>query len=235
MKHLRRAWGAVLAGLFFGQAQADTLRLETRLPTPPAIVVSKTPRPESPADQALRAWQSAAHLLEQGRAREALTHLETVLARDPTHAAARQTLIVLALESRQFERSSNLLEEGAKLHPKDPWYPRALAHLALQQDDLARALNHLKTGLTRPVDAAYWAHYAALLSRDGQHSEAAQAYRQATQLAPNHGVWWIGLGVALERAAAPEEALAAFQRALRTELSPELRAFVEGRVKVGSP
>lgn len=200
-------------------------RLDTRLPEPRPSRVVKEVRPLTPQEQADQAWRQAARLVEQGRGREALAGLETALRLDPSHGAARQTLIALSLEAGDAARGETLLREGMQLHADDAWYNRSLAQIYLQRGDARQSVAILKAGLGKGVDAAYWGLYAGVLGKSGRHEEAAQAYREAARLNPEHGPWWIGLAVSLEQTGQRPDAASAYQRALQTRLSPEVREF----------
>ena len=222
-------------------------RLDTRLPevgaraavpresaNPAADIrpsVVKEIKPSSPQAQAEEAWRQASRLLEQGRNHDARERLDQILRLDPTHAAARQSLIALALAEDQRAQAEALLRDGLALHPGDAWYPRGLAQLHLQRGDFGQAANILKTALNKRADATNWALYAGTLAKLEQPNESAQAYREALQLDPTQGNWWIGMAVALERSNAMPEAGAAYQRALQTRLSVEMRDFAQQRTR----
>ncbi len=222
-------------------------RLDTRLPevagraavqresaNPTAVIrpsVVKEIKPSSPQVQAEEAWRQASRLLEQGRNHDARERLDHILRLDPTHAAARQSLIALALEEDQRAQAEALLREGLALHPGDAWYPRGLAQLHLQRGEFGQAANILKTALNKRADAANWSLYASTLAKLEQANEAAQAYREALRLDPTQGNWWIGMAVALERSGVMSEAGAAYQRALQTRLSVEMRDFAQQRTR----
>jgi MSHA biogenesis protein MshN len=187
--------------------------------------VVKETLPPSAGEQAESAWLRASRQIEQGRNTEAVASLEAALNLDPGHAPARQSLIALSLEMGDAQRAEALLREGLARFPNDSWYDRALAQITLQRGDTTRAASLLKAGLGKGVDAAYWGFYAGVLKQDGRVAESAQAWREAARLNPAHGPWWLGLAVTLEQSGARPDAAAAYQRALQTRLSPELRDY----------
>jgi len=208
----------------------------TRLPEPRQPRVVKEILPLTPNEQADQAWRQATRLIEQGRNREALEGLEAALRLDPNHGPARQTLIALSLEAGDAARGETLLREGVQLHANDPWYNRGLAQLCLQRGDTAQSAAILKAGLGKGVDAGYWGLYAGVLGKSARHEEATQAYREAARLNPGHGPWWIGLAVSLEQTGQRPDAAAAYQRALQTRLSPEVREFAVRKTgELGAP
>jgi MSHA biogenesis protein MshN len=211
-------------------------RLDTRLSEPrPANAASaqvvKEIKPQTPQVQAEDLFRQASRLLEQGRNHDAQDKLESALRLDPNHAGVRQNLIALVLEASDGARAEALLREGLALQPNDPWYPRSLAQLQLQRGDSAQAAAILKNALVRRPDAANWALYAGTLVKLGKRGEAVQAYREALRLDATQGNWWIGLAVALEQSDEKAEAAAAYQRALQTRLSGELREFAQQKVR----
>jgi tetratricopeptide (TPR) repeat protein len=152
-------------------------RLDTRLPEPPArpapeaapgraeTGVVKQIKPLTPQVQAEDAWRQAGRSLEQGREHDARQRLEQALRFDPAHVAARQRLVALVLAASDLPRAEVLLREGLALHPNDPWYPRSLAQLRMQQGDYVHAAEILKAALAKRPDAANWALYAGTLAR----------------------------------------------------------------------
>jgi MSHA biogenesis protein MshN len=73
--------------------------------------------------------------------------------------------------------------------------------------------------------------YAGTFTKLGKPADAALAYREALQLNPAQGNWWIGLGVALEQIGDKTGAGEAYQRALQTRLSTELRDYAQQKSK----
>jgi len=211
-------------------------RLDKRLPeivptTDAAQRVVKEIKPPSAQMQAEEAWRQAVQLLEQGRNHDAQARLELALRLDPGQTAARQKLIALVLEAGNTASAEALLREGMLQHPNDTWYPRSLAQVHLQRGDFAQASSILKTSLGKHPDATNWALYASTQAKLGKPAETALAYREALRLDPNQGNWWIGMAVALEKGNAKADAGAAYQRALQTRLSGELREFAEQKAR----
>jgi MSHA biogenesis protein MshN len=77
----------------------------------------------------------------------------------------------------------------------------------------------------------YHAFLAGVLQREQRHAEAAQHYRDALQLTPQNGMWWMGLGISLQADQHPAEAREAYRRARAANgLSAELQAFVDRKL-----
>ena len=65
-----------------------------------------------------------------------------------------------------------------------------------------------------------------------RHAEAAQHYREALNIAPGNGVWWMGLGISLQADQHLPEAREAYTRARAANgLTPELQAFIERKLE----
>ena len=78
----------------------------------------------------------------------------------------------------------------------------------------------------------YLAFYAALLQRQSRHREAAEQYQAALKIAPQSGVWLMGMGISLQALGRNSEAQDAFRRAKASNsLSAELQAFVDQRLR----
>lgn len=184
-------------------------------------------RQESGAQRAEGEYRHALSALQDGRMTEAVAALEQALKLDPTHDAARQTLVGLLIEAKHSEEAIRHLQAGLALDPRQPALAMLLARLQIEGggngvDTLLRTLPYAGN------NADYHAFLAGALQRAQRHREAAEQYQAALRAAPGNGVWWMGLGMSLQAERRNAEALDAFQRA-RTSgtLSAELQAFVE--------
>lgn len=197
-----------------------------------APLVNKQVRELTPQQRAENEYRKAVQLLQQGKAAEAISGLELALQLDTQHAAARQALIGVFLEQDRRDEAQRHAREGIRLDPSQTGLAMILARLQLEKGELGSAIETLERSLSYASDRPdYQAFLAALLQRDGKHKQAAQHYLQALQHAPQNGVWWMGLGISLQADRRTPEAQEAFKRAKATNaLSPELSAFVDGRL-----
>lgn len=169
--------------------------------------------------------------LQEGRINAALTDLERALEIDPRNEAARQTYISLLLENKRNDDAVRQLRLALGLDPRQPGLAMILARLQLEKG--GPALQTLLTTLPYVGNnAEYHAFLAGVLQREQRHGEAAQHYRDALQLAPQNGVWWMGLGISLQADNHLAEAREAFRRARgATGLSAELLAFIDRKIE----
>lgn len=197
-----------------------------------APLVNKQVREMTLQQRAENEYRKAVLLLQQGKAAEAISGLELAVQLDTHHASARQALIGIFLEQDRRDEAQRHAREGIQLDPSQAGLAMILARLQLEKGELGSAIETLERSLSYASDRPdYQAFLAALLQRDGKHKQAAQHYLQALQHAPQNGVWWMGLGISLQADRRTPEAQEAFKRAKATNtLSPELSAFVEGRL-----
>jgi MSHA biogenesis protein MshN len=188
---------------------------------------------ENPAPQRAEGeYRHALTALQDGRMTEALAALEQALKIDPSHDAARQTLVGLLIEARRSDDAIRHLQAGLALDVRQPSLAMLLARLQIERggsgiDTLMRTLPYAGS------NADYHAFLAGALQREQRHREAAEQYQAALRAAPANGVWWMGLGMSLQAEKRNAEALDAFQRArISGMLSVELQAFVERRLQM---
>jgi MSHA biogenesis protein MshN len=188
---------------------------------------------DSPTRSAEAEFQRAAALIERGRIEEATASLRSAVALDPRNEAARQTLAVLLIESRALDEAETVLADGLRLNPAQANFALVLARLRLDRGDPGGALAVLREhGAAAAANPEYRAFVAALLQRLGRHGEAIDEYQAALKLAPQVGVWWVGLGLAQESAERPKDAADAFRQAKAVgNLSPNLADFVDRKLQ----
>jgi MSHA biogenesis protein MshN len=209
-------------------------------PAPRTVSVAKTlpvasaapvaGRTATPSQRAENAYRRALGVLEDGRVTEAIATLQAGLQIDPRHEAARQTLVGLLIEAGRPDDAMRQLQAALAIDARQPALAMLLARLQLERggpaiDTLMRTLPYAAG------NGEYHAFLAGVLQRDGRAHEAAEHYQAALKRSPGNGVWWMGLGIALQADKRDAEAVAAFARAQASEtLSPELQGFVERRL-----
>ena len=195
--------------------------------------IDKQMHVSTPAERAENEFRKATGLLNQGRVAEAIDGYKSTLQQDAAHAPARQALVGLLLENRRIDEAQQFLQEGLSLNPDQSNYAMLLARIQVERGDLQGAHDLLGRHAGSAADnAEYHAFDAALLQRLGRHGEAVVGYQAALRLAPQAGLWWMGMGISLQADRRGAEALDAFRRAKSVGgLSPDLLAFVDQRMK----
>lgn len=184
----------------------------------------------SPKLMAENTYRRGLVALQEGRIHAALTDFERALEIDPRNEAARQTYISLLLENKRDDDAVRQLRLALGIDPRQPGLAMILARLQLEKGGPA-----LQTLLTTMPYAGnnpeYHAFLAGVLQREQRHAEAAQHYRDALQLTPQNGVWWMGLGISLQADNHLTEAREAFRRARASSgLSAELQTFIDRKL-----
>ncbi len=173
----------------------------------------------------------AADLIARGRSTEAMELLAQVLARQPTHAAARSSLAALLAESGRREQALHVLLAGSDQDPAR--FAAPAAQLQAELGDLAGALGTLARVPQARRSARDEALFAGIAQRAGDHMTAIPAYRRALSLPQPEGVWWVGLAVSLEAIGDGDEARNAYARAsAETRLPADVRRYVNDRLTV---
>lgn len=218
---------------------ADTLE-KAILPVPqvkPAEVataptINKQVKEMAPAQRAESEYRRALQALQLGKRTDAFSGLKQALEIDSRHTAARQALIGLLLDAKQHDEAIQRAREGIDADLAQTGLAMILARLQLEKGELRPAIETLERSLPHATEKAdYHAFLAALLQRDERHKESVEHYLLALRIVPQNGVWWMGLGISLQAERRNQEAQESFRRAKATNsLSPELLAFVEGRL-----
>jgi MSHA biogenesis protein MshN len=188
-------------------------------------------REETGSQRAEGEYRRALASLQEGRMVDTVAALERALKYQPTHEAARQTLVGLLIEANRPDEAMRQLQLGLTLDARQPAMAMLLARLQIERggngiDTLTRTLPYAGN------DPDYRAFLAGALARQQRHREAAEQYQQALRAVPSNGVWWMGLGISLQAEKRSGEALDAFQKARASGgLSQELQAFVERRIQ----
>jgi len=195
-----------------------------------APAVPATGRTDTPSQRAENAYRRALGVLEDGRVTEAIATLQAGLQIDPRHEAARQTLVGLLIEAGRPDDAMRQLQAALAIDARQPALAMLLARLQLERggpaiDTLTRTLPYAAG------NGEYHAFLAGVLQREGRVHEAVDHYQAALKRSPGNGVWWMGLGIALQADKRDAESRAAFMQAQASgTLSPELQAFVERRL-----
>jgi len=214
------------------QQESATARPLRKEPAAPAVIEKKV-RNVPAKERAESEYRKALGLLNQGRPQEALAGFGTVLQADPTHVNARVAAANLLAEQQRPADALALLEEGLGLLPGQPQLAMRLARLQIERGDLRGAADTLQAARGGGSGSAeYHALHGAVLQRLTFHKEAVAEYQAALRLAPQAGVWWMGLGISLEADGRGAEAREAYQRARASgTLSAELDRFVEQKLR----
>lgn len=187
----------------------------------------------SPQQRAESEFLRANQALQEGRTNDALKGFEAALLIDPTFKPARRAWAVALVSLKRNDEAEQVLRRGLKRDSHDAGFAMMQARLQVERDALPVALETLQKTLPYAENQAdYRAFVAAVLQRLDRQEEAVAHYRAALKIAPDNGVWWMGLGISLQALQSTEDARDAYQRALATNsLSPQLQGYVQQKLK----
>lgn len=199
--------------------------------------IDKKVRQDTVQQQAENEFRKANGLMQQGRIDEAIAGYKSALQLDAGHDAARQAMVGLLLESKRNDDAEQVLKDGLGINPKHSGFAMLLARLQVERNALQQALDTLQKTLPYAEQQAdYQAFIAAVLQRVDRHKDAIEHYQIALQLAPNSGVWLMGLGISLQAEKRNEAARAAFRQAADSHtLNRDLQVFVTQRLRELNP
>ncbi|WP_126446990.1 tetratricopeptide repeat protein [Sulfuricystis multivorans] len=216
-------------------AEPDAPR-SARTPTPDGRIDKQPKAAEGQNALAESEYRKGMQAATQGDHGAALPLLRHALEIEPRHTKARQALLAVLANLRQWGEVKQVAQEGLSFEPtRTPW-ATLLARLQYEHGDGEAALKTLESHAAHAAnDADFQALFAFLLQKRQLHDEAAQHYEAALRLRPAEGRWWFGLGLALEAAGRGDEARVAFAKARETgNLPAEMRSSVEEKLRTSS-
>lgn len=209
---------------------ATTARPTPMLAANSRAAVHKTPRTLSPAELADQQYDAALRAVADNDLARAEAALRDALATDAGHTEAAETLATLLIQQGQRDTASRILRAALEQSPAQARLAVLQARLFAEAGRDAEAVSILEQAQANG-DADYQALLGALQQRLGNHTQAARAYRQALTSSPQHGVWWMGLGISLEQDQKSAEALTAYRNALRDgALETPVSNYVRARI-----
>jgi MSHA biogenesis protein MshN len=201
-------------------------------PAPAAGGVAKSERLPTPREQADAAHREAIRSVERGEPEAAVAALRSALELDPSHRAARRSLVTLLLRAGDLVAARSAADAGLALDPAQPELITLVARILAEEGATAEALRHLERAAPLlAADPEYHAFRAALYQQLGDHESASGLYAEALRQRPRSAPWWMGLGISLEGRGRRVEAGRAYRNALALgALDATSRGWVEGRL-----
>ena len=196
-------------------------------------VIEKQPRTALISDAADAEYRKGMNSIRRGAVAEAVVALRAALKIDAHHVAARQALLSLLVDQKQWKEAEATSLDGLALDPKQIGWAMLAARLQVERGDNPTALKTLdQYAQYAERNADYMGFHALLLQKSNRLPEAVERYRAALALKPDQGRWWYGLGLALEAGQRPSEAKDAYTQARSSgNLPADLAAAVEQKLK----
>lgn len=177
---------------------------------------------------------SGLHDYQKGDIRDGLEQITNALEIDPKYIKARSTLVNLLIEQNDIPAAIRVLDAGIALLPKHYNWRELKAKLLVKLNNYDDAIGVLtQSGPEVTVNPEYYAFLAALLQQQGRNAEAVGYYKSVVAARGDNGIWWMGLGISLERTGKPGQARDAYRKAVNDKsLTPEIRNYIENRITV---
>lgn len=200
---------------------------------PPMLAVTKTDRELSPREKAEESFQRAISAKKAGQGASMEKELRQALEHDSSHLLARETLANFLYRAGRLDEAKQVLSAGLTESSKPTALRKTLARILVDQNDPQKAALELVQGGKPAVaqDPEFHQLLAVIYQRTGQFTAAAQTYRQLLEVERKNGVWWLGLGVALESSRLVPDAIQAYKSALEDpQLKPGLVDYSRSRL-----
>ena len=171
---------------------------------------------------------------QKGDIRGGLDQITNALEIAPTYVKARSTLVNLLIEQNDLLTAIRVLDKGIMLLPKQYNWRELKAKLLVKLNRYDSAIEVLsQAGPDVNVNPEYYAFLAALLQQQGRNKEAVVYYQKALAARGDNGIWWMGLGISLERTGKLVQAEKAYRKAVSdNSLTPDIRDYIKGRLSV---
>jgi len=165
-----------------------------------------------------------AALMAQGRAADAETIYQAVLAESPDSADAYFLWGILALQAGDATAGVERLTQACALSPNNPQFQRQRGQVLMQLGRADLAAESLGAAhFLAPGDAEAAFEFGEALRLQGKDAEAEPVLRRAFDLRPDFAAAGNSLGVVLDRSRRPAEAEAVYRQIIATAgVTPEL-------------
>lgn len=163
------------------------------------------------------AWLAkiAQSLLDEGRPREAVTHLEDLIASDDADPDWTVLLARALIATKELGRAAEVIEAGIARHPESTDLQMQSGVLAFLKHDWRKAAGAFREAIRMKPNSSQ-AHYnlGHVLRRLDDREGAMEAFREAIRLQPDLAAAHANLGELLVKAGHREEGLASLRRAV---------------------
>ena len=177
-------------------------------------------------------YQQALELIDEGHFSSAMLKLKKIITEDPNFYSAEESLISLLIEKGNITDAEQNVEASLKLAPTYIPFLQLKARILVANGKTKEALNLLQQYSPSMEEYPdYHALLAALEQQQGQFLASAELYKKLVEFEPVNAVWWMGLGISLEKLGHTYQALEAYAKADHIDdFNPELKAYVENRM-----
>jgi len=136
------------------------------------------------------------------------------------------------IKAGRYVEASQLLKQGVALNAGHSMFRKLYARVLLEQDALDPAVTMLERSLPKMnQDVDYYALLAALYQRQGRHENAVALYQNMLKQNAMVGIWWIGMGISLEKLGDSQTARQAYKKARASgTLAAQMVQYTDNRL-----
>jgi len=194
--------------------------------------IEKQRRPLTQKQLTDQAFQKAYAALRKGQVTQAEEFFRTALTGSPGHVKSREMLAGIYIKGGRYVEAGELLKRGTVLNPAYSLFRKLYARVLLEQDALEQAVLVLEAKLPQlSEDLDYYALLAALYQRQGRHENAVAVYQNMLKQNSMVGIWWIGMGISLEKLDDNNAARQAYKKARASgTLAAQMVQYTDNRL-----
>ncbi len=194
--------------------------------------IEKQRRPLTVKQLTDQSFQQGYAALRKGQVQTGERFFREALSRSPGHVKSREMLAGIYIKAGRYVEAAELLKQGVAINPGHSMFRKLYARVLLEQDGLDQAVTVLERSLPRiNQDLDYYALLAALYQRQARHANAVAIYRNMLRQNAMVGIWWIGMGISLEKMGESEAARKAYEKARASgTLAAQMVKYTDNRL-----
>lgn len=138
--------------------------------------------------------------------------------KDKEEAYKKGLLAIRLMDDGKIDESLRILEEAAKLDPKNGDYPYEMAYAYYLKEDYQMAIKLSRKSLKyKNAGKEAYALWGNALDNLNEHKKAVKVYNKAIKKYPNEGLLYLEKGISFERRHDYYEALQIYQKGVATD------------------
>ena len=210
-------------------ASEDDLRVDDGVKSG---TIEKQRRPLTEKQLAEQAFHKGYAALRKGQVQTGERFFRKALSSSPEHIRSREMLAGIYIKAGRYVEAAQLLKQGVAVNPDHSMFRKLYARVLLEQEGLDQAVAVLERSLPQiSQDLDYYALLAALYQRQGRHENAVALYQNMLKQNAMVGIWWIGMGISLEKMNQSEAARKAYEKARASgTLAAQMLQYTDNRL-----
>ncbi len=194
--------------------------------------IEKQRRPLTEKQLADQSFHKGYAALRNAQVQQGERFFRKALSNSPGHVKSREMLAGIYIKAGRYVEAAQLLKQGVAINPGHSMFRKLYARVLLEQDGLDQAVAVLERSLPQiSQDVDYYALLAALYQRQGRHDNAVALYQNMLKQNAMVGIWWIGMGISLEKLGDSDAARQAYEKARASgTLAAQMVQYTDNRL-----